>query len=44
VTASGGSRGLDPEVDAKGGSHPAVVIVTLTAAEIDAFRKEGKLG
>jgi predicted Zn-dependent protease len=43
VTASGGSRGLDPEVDARGGANPAAVSITLTAADIDAFRKEGKL-
>jgi predicted Zn-dependent protease len=43
VVASGGARGLDPEVDAKGGGNPALVAVKVTTAEIDAFRKEGKL-
>ena len=39
VSASGGARGVDPERDAKGGASPAVVVVTLTPAEVDAFRK-----
>jgi predicted Zn-dependent protease len=43
VVASGGARGLDPEVDAKGGGNPAVVTVSVTAADLEAFRKEGKL-
>ncbi len=43
VVASGGARGLDPEVDAKGGANPAIVPVSITAADLDAFRKEGKL-
>jgi predicted Zn-dependent protease len=43
TTASGGARGLDPEVDAKGGPNPAVVAVSVTRADVDAFRKEGKL-
>ena len=43
VTASGGARGVDPEKDSKGGSNPAVVAVTITAADIAAFRKEGGL-
>jgi predicted Zn-dependent protease len=43
TTASGGARGLDPEVDAKGGPNPAVVSVSVTRADVDAFRKEGKL-
>jgi hypothetical protein len=44
VVASGGARGLDPEVDAKGGGDPRLVAVTVTAAELDKFRKDGKLG
>jgi predicted Zn-dependent protease len=43
TVASGGARGLDPEVDAKGGPNPAVVSVTVSRSDIDAFRKEGKL-
>jgi predicted Zn-dependent protease len=43
TTASGGARGLDPEVDAKGGPNPAVVAVSVTKADVDSFRKEGKL-
>jgi predicted Zn-dependent protease len=39
VSASGGARGVDPERDAKGGSNPTVVTVTLTSAEISAFRQ-----
>lgn len=40
VTASGGARGVgDPERDAKGGSNPKVVAVSLTSAEIAEFRK-----
>jgi predicted Zn-dependent protease len=43
TVASGGARGLDPEVDAKGGPNPGIVSVTVTKAEVDAFRKDGKL-
>jgi Zn-dependent protease with chaperone function len=43
VVGSGGARGVDPEVDARGGSNPAVVAVTLTPADIEAFKKEGNL-
>jgi hypothetical protein len=43
TVASGGARGLDPEVDAKGGPNPAIVSVSVSKADIDAFRKEGKL-
>jgi predicted Zn-dependent protease len=43
VTASGGARGLDPEKDSKGGGNPAIVAVTLSAADISAFKKEGGL-
>jgi hypothetical protein len=34
---------VDPEREAKGGSNPAVVVVTVTAADIAAFKKEGAL-
>jgi predicted Zn-dependent protease len=43
TVASGGARGLDPEVDAKGGPNPAIVSVSVSKADIDTFRKEGKL-
>jgi predicted Zn-dependent protease len=43
VTGSGGSRGVDTERGAKGGGNPAIVVVTLTAADIERFTKEGKL-
>lgn len=43
VTGSGGARGVDPEREAKGGSNPALVAVTITKADITAFRQEGKL-
>ena len=43
TVASGGARGLDPEVDAKGGPNPAVVSVAVSRSDIDAFRKEGNL-
>ena len=40
VTASGGARGVgDPERDAKGGSNPKIVAVSLTPAEIQEFKK-----
>jgi len=43
VTGSGGSRGVDSERGAKGGSNPTIVVVTLTAAEIAQFKVDGKL-
>jgi predicted Zn-dependent protease len=43
TVASGGARGLDPEVDAKGGPNPGVVSVSVSRADIDAFRKDGHL-
>jgi beta-barrel assembly-enhancing protease len=43
VVGSGAGRGLDPEVDAKGGPNPAVVPVKVTRADVEAFKKEGKL-
>ncbi len=39
VSASGGARGLGNDRAAKGGSNPNPVKVTVTAADIDAFRK-----
>jgi len=43
VTGSGGSRGVDRERLAKGGSNSNKVAVTITDAEIAAFITEGKL-
>ena len=43
VTGSGGSRGVDKERLAKGGSNPALVAVTVTDQEMQAFIKEGGL-
>lgn len=43
VTGSGAARGADTERDAKGGANPTLVAVTLSAAEIDAFRTAGRL-
>jgi hypothetical protein len=39
TVASAGSRGVNPDRDAKGGSNPRIVIVTLTPAELEAFRR-----
>jgi predicted Zn-dependent protease len=43
VTGSGASRGVDTERNAKGGANPALVVVQITAADLDAFRKQGNL-
>lgn len=43
AAASGGTRGVDPERDAKGGSNPKVVPVKITAADLAAFKKAGGL-
>jgi len=43
VTGSGASRGVDTERNAKGGSNPAVVVVRVNMADIQAFKKEGNL-
>jgi hypothetical protein len=43
VTGSGGSRGVDTERGAPGGGNPAIVVVALTPAEIEQFKKDGKL-
>jgi beta-barrel assembly-enhancing protease len=37
--SSGGSRGVNTERDAKGGPNKAAVVVTVTAAEVQDFRK-----
>jgi predicted Zn-dependent protease len=43
-TSGAAARGVtDSERDAKGGSNPAMVAVKATAAELVAFKKEGKL-
>jgi predicted Zn-dependent protease len=43
VTGSGGSRGVDVERAAKGGSNPNEVSVSLTENDVTAFISEGKL-
>jgi hypothetical protein len=43
VTGSAASRGVDRERLAKGGANPALVAVSLTAGDVAAFKKEGKL-
>ena len=43
VTGSGASRGVDRERDATGGSNPKAVAVTISAADLTAFKKEGGL-
>jgi predicted Zn-dependent protease len=43
VTGSGASRGVDTERNAKGGDVSTPVTVTVTAAELAAFKKEGGL-
>ena len=39
VSASGGSRGLGRDRNAKGGSNPAIVRAAVTDAEVAAFKK-----
>ena len=39
VSASGGARGLEPDKDAKGGPIKTLVKVSVSAAELDAFKK-----
>lgn len=39
VSASGGARGLEPDKDAKGGPNPGVVKVSVSAADLAAFKK-----
>jgi predicted Zn-dependent protease len=43
VTGSAAGRGLDKERNAMGGANPAAVAVSVTAADITAFKKEGNL-
>jgi len=43
VTGSGGSRGVDREREAKGGSNPALVAVNLTDKDLEDFKRDGKL-
>ena len=43
VIGSGGSRGVDTERGAPGGGNPAIVVVKLTAVDIERFRVHGKL-
>lgn len=43
VTGSGASRGVDKERDAKGGANPAPVVVSISTADLTAFKKEGGL-
>ncbi|MSO30548.1 MAG: hypothetical protein EXQ48_06315 [Acidobacteria bacterium] len=39
VTASGGSRGVGPDRAAKGGANPNMVRVSVSAGDVEAFRK-----
>jgi hypothetical protein len=39
VSASGGARGLEPDKDAKGGPNPAMVKVSVSAADVATFKK-----
>lgn len=43
AAASGGTRGVDPEKDARGGANPKPVAVKVTAADVAAFKKDGGL-
>lgn len=43
VTGSGGTKGVDRELDAKGGSNPAPVAVTVSDAELAQFIRQGNL-
>ncbi len=43
TTASAAARGVDPEIDARGGSNPKPVQVRVSAADVAAFKKEGGL-
>jgi len=44
TTASAAARGMDRERNAKGGPVTTIVVVTVTAADLAAFKKEGGLG
>lgn len=39
VSASAGARGVAPDRDAKGGSNPALVVTSVTAADVTEFKK-----
>ena len=39
TVSSAGSRGVNPDRDAKGGANSSLVIVTVTAAELAEFKK-----
>jgi predicted Zn-dependent protease len=43
VTGSGASRGVDTERNAKGGAVSTLVSVTITPADVAAFKKQGNL-
>ena len=43
TTGSSAARGVDSERDAKGGGNPNLVPVTVTAADLTAFKKDGEL-
>ena len=43
VTGAGAGRGVDTERNARGGDNPKIVPVTIVAADLAAFRKEGGL-
>jgi predicted Zn-dependent protease len=43
VTGSAAARGADTELGAKGGPVKTIVVVNLTPADIEAFKKEGNL-
>ncbi len=43
TTGSSAARGVDTERNAKGGTNPTMVPVSVTAADLTAFRKDGKL-
>ena len=43
TTGSSAARGVDTERNAKGGANPAPVAVTVTAADLEKFRKDGGL-
>ena len=43
TTGSSAARGVDTERNAKGGGNPKLVAVTVTAADLTTFKKDGKL-
>ena len=44
IADSGAAGGVDTELGAKGGPNPAAAVVKITPADIETFKKEGKLG